>query len=181
MIRDLNPAVGARIGWRFAALSLLCLLAAQLPAGAADVEVPVRLDSASVQGRPVEPLTQQSVARSYSQAWQDLASALQGDHPEILDGNFTGEARSQLAAAIADQESSGVRTSYTNQRHQLKAVFYSPEGDVIELHDTVECDLQLSDGGKVIHQEHATLRYVVLMTPGADRWLVRQLQAVAQF
>lgn len=181
MIRDLKLAVGARIGWRFAALSLLCLLAAQLPAGAADVEVPVRLDAASVQGRPVEPLTQQSVARSYSQAWRDLASALQGDHPEILDGNFTGGARSQLAAAIADQESSGVRTSYTNQRHQLKAVFYSPEGDVIELHDTLECDLQLSDGGKLIHQEHATLRYVVLMTPGADRWLVRQLQAVAQF
>ena len=178
-MRDLK--LGERLWWRFAAWALLSLLAAQLPAGAADAGPPVRLDATGVQGRPVEPLTQQSVARSYGLAWQDLAGAVQGDHPESRDSNFTGAARTQLAAMIADQESTGVRTSYTNQRHQLKAVFYSPEGDVIELHDTMECDLQLSDGGKVIHQEHAVLRYVVLMTPGADRWLVRQLQAVAQF
>ncbi len=181
MIRALMFAREEQRWWRAAALTLLCLLVAQLPAGAADLGPPVRLEASSVQGRPLEPLTQQSVARSYSEAWRDLAGALAADHPEFLDSNFTGAARSQLAAAIADQESSGIRTSYSNQRHQLKAVFYSPEGDVIELHDTLECDLQVSDGDKVIHQEHTVLRYVVLMTPGADRWLVRQLQAVAQF
>jgi hypothetical protein len=37
------------------------------------------------------------------------------------------------------------------------------------------------DGSKSIHSAHAVVHYVVLMTPGADRWVVRQLQAVQQF
>jgi hypothetical protein len=68
-----------------------------------------------------------------------------------------------------------------NQSHKLDAVFYSPAGDVIELHDTAEYDFEIRDGGKVIHSEHAMVHYVVLMTPAADRWVIRQLQAVAQF
>jgi len=60
-------------------------------------------------------------------------------------------------------------------------VFYAPEGDVMELHDTAEYQLQIRDGDTPIHDEHVTVRYVVLMTPGADRWVVRQLQAVPQF
>jgi 2-keto-3-deoxy-L-rhamnonate aldolase RhmA len=63
----------------------------------------------------------------------------------------------------------------------VDAVFYAPEGDVIELHDTAEYDYQILDGSKSIHSEHAVVHYVVLMTPGADRWVVRQLQAVQHF
>ena len=37
--------------------------------------------------------------------------------------------------------------------------------------------LEVSDGGKVIYQEPVSLEYMVIMTPGADRWLVRDLQA----
>ena len=70
---------------------------------------------------------------------------------------------------------------YLNQTHNVDAVFYAPEGDVIELHDTTQYDLEIRDGDKTIHNEHAMVNYVVLMTPGADRWVIRQLQAVPQF
>jgi hypothetical protein len=51
----------------------------------------------------------------------------------------------------------------------------------MELHDTAELDLRLTADGRVIHEEHVVLHYVVLMTPAADRWVIRQLQAVPQF
>jgi hypothetical protein len=51
----------------------------------------------------------------------------------------------------------------------------------MELHDTADYQLQISDGGKIIHEEHVVLHFVVLMTPAADRWVIRQLQAVPQF
>jgi hypothetical protein len=51
----------------------------------------------------------------------------------------------------------------------------------MELHDTAEYQLQLLDGSKVIHDENVVMHYVVLMTPAADRWVVRQLQAVQGF
>jgi hypothetical protein len=51
----------------------------------------------------------------------------------------------------------------------------------MELHDTAQYDLQLVADGKNIQDEHVVLRYVVLMTPAADRWVIRQLQAVPQF
>jgi hypothetical protein len=57
-------------------------------------------------------------------------------------------------------------------------VFYSPAGDVMQLRDRAQVDLQVLDGGKVIHEESANLVYTVLMTPGADRWLVREMQAM---
>jgi hypothetical protein len=52
---------------------------------------------------------------------------------------------------------------------------------VLELHDTVQYQLQVSDAGRLLHDDHVTMHYVVLMTPGADRWVIRQLQAVPQF
>jgi hypothetical protein len=52
---------------------------------------------------------------------------------------------------------------------------------MIELHDTADYDLQILDGGKAIHNEHVVVHYVILMTPGADRWVIRQLQSVPGF
>jgi hypothetical protein len=86
-----------------------------------------------------------------------------------------------LNEAIRAQSIAGLSSRYLNQTHKVDAVFYAPEGDVIELHDTAEYDYQILDGSKTIHSEHATVRYVVLMTPGADRWVIRQMQAVQQF
>ncbi len=47
----------------------------------------------------------------------------------------------------------------------------------MELRDHAQFDMQVLDGGKVIYEEPVNAEFMVLMTPGADRWLVRQLQA----
>jgi hypothetical protein len=131
--------------------------------------------------RKVEELTKRSVTRAYGRAWDSLATALSSNAPELLDGYFTGTAKSTLTEAITSQKNLGIQCRYGRQVHKLEAVFYAPEGDVMELHDTVELDLRIIADGKAIHEEHVTLHYVVLMTPAADRWLVRQLQGVAGF
>lgn len=141
----------------------------------------VELDAASTAPRQVEELTAKGVVRDYKQAWSRLADAMERGEPGLLEGSFVGASRTEFAGAVAAQNASGVQVHYRNQQHSLKAVFYAPEGDVLQLHDTMECDLQITDGSDVVHQEHATLHYVVLMTPGADRWVVRQMQAVAGF
>jgi hypothetical protein len=47
----------------------------------------------------------------------------------------------------------------------------------MELRDHAQLDIQVLDGSKVIYDEPLTADYMVLMTPGADRWLIRQIQA----
>jgi len=131
--------------------------------------------------RKVEELTKRSVTRAYGRAWDSLATALSSNAPELLDGYFTGTAKSTLTEAIASQKNLGIECRYGRPVHKLEAVFYAPEGDVMELHDTVELDLRVTADGKAIHEEHVTLHYVVLMTPAADRWLIRQLQGVSGF
>jgi len=131
--------------------------------------------------RTVESLTQRSLLRDYKFAWANLDQALESNSTAPLNGLFTGTASAWLNDAVNSQRRSGLRLRYLNQAHKLEAVFYAPEGDVIELHDTAEYDLQILDGDKTIHDEHVVVRYVVLMTPGADRWVIRQLQAVPEF
>jgi hypothetical protein len=48
----------------------------------------------------------------------------------------------------------------------------------MELRDHAQLDVQVLDGGKVIYEQPMNGDFLVLMTPGADRWLVRQIQAV---
>jgi hypothetical protein len=106
---------------------------------------------------------------------------MESDSTAPLNSLFTGTASAWLNNAVSSQRRSGLTSRYLNQSHKLEAVFYAPEGDVIELHDTADYDLQILDGNKTIHNEHVSVRYVVLMTPGADRWVIRQLQSVPQF
>jgi hypothetical protein len=141
----------------------------------------VQLDISTAKPRAVEALTAQRIVRDYGQAWANLAEAFNGGNAESIGQNFTGVARDNLIAAINSQKQSGVHSRYLNQTHKLEAVFYSPEGDVMKLHDTATCDLQVLDGTNVIRGENVTLNYIVLMTPGADRWVVRQIQAVPSF
>jgi hypothetical protein len=131
--------------------------------------------------RTVEDLTERSVVRDYSAAWETLDSALSSNSSGLLDAYFVGPAKTELANAIIHQEKTGIRSHYLKQNHKLEAVFYSPEGDVMELHDTAQYDLHLIADGKTIQDEQVVLHYVVLMTPAADRWVIRQLQAVPQF
>jgi hypothetical protein len=56
-------------------------------------------------------------------------------------------------------------------------VFYSPEGLSIELIDTADYDVELTDGNQAVTIEPAHARYIVVLTPSEVRWRVRVLQA----
>lgn len=141
----------------------------------------VQLDAQKAAPRAVEPFTERAIVRDYCSAWTSMAHALEFNVVDPLEGPFTGPARQMLQARVTSQQKSGLRQRYLNQNHKLEAVFYAPEGDVIQLHDTAEYQQQILDGNKSIRDERVVLHYVVLMTPSADRWVIRQLQAVPSF
>jgi hypothetical protein len=62
--------------------------------------------------------------------------------------------------------------------HQVKAVFYSPDGGEMQLEDQTQIEVQVLDGQNTIHITNSSHKYLVLMTPGADRWYVRSLEPV---
>lgn len=175
-LRYLNHKVGVRAS----AIIVLVLLSSSA-LFAADNSPQVTLDASKTSPRSVEALTQRAIVRDYKFAWANLDAALESNSAGPLNGLFAGTANDWLRETVSSQQRSGMTSRYLNQRHKLEAVFYAPVGDVIELHDTAEYDLEIHDGGKTIHSEHASVHYVVLMTPGADRWVIRQLQAVPQF
>jgi hypothetical protein len=148
---------------------------------AADSTVQVQLDFKKASPRTVEELTERAILRDYRFAWTSIAQALEFNSPDPLEGPFAGDAKRWLKQTVLSQQQSGLNQRYVGQTHHVEAVFYAPEGDVMELHDTAEYRLQVSDGGKAIHDDHALVHYVVLMTPAADRWVIRQLQAVPEF
>ncbi len=156
---------------------------ALLPAHAADTSPApqVALDTTKAGPRPMEPLTERALLRDYKFAWANLEQAMETNSTSPLNALFVGTASKWLNQAVDSQRQSGLTSRYSNQSHKVEAVFYAPEGDVVELHDTANYDLEILDGSKSVYNEHVTLRYVVLMTPGADRWVVRQLQSVPQF
>ena len=165
---------------RVSAMIALALLSSPALFGAG-ISPQVTLDASKAAPRSVEALTQRAIIRDYKFAWANLDAALESNSAGPLNGLFAGTANDWLRQAVSSQQRSGITSRYLNQRHKLDAIFYAPVGDVIELHDTAEYDFEIHDGGKTIHNEHAIVHYVVLMTPGADRWVIRQLQAVPQF
>jgi hypothetical protein len=165
---------------RVSAMFVLVLLSSST-LFAADNSPQVTLDVSKTSPRSVETLTQRAIVRDYKFAWTNLDAAMESNSAGLLNSLFAGTANDWLRGTVNSQQRSGMTSRYLNQRHKLEAVFYAPVGDVIELHDTAEYDFEIHDGGKTIHNEHAIVHYVVLMTPGADRWVIRQLQAVPQF
>jgi hypothetical protein len=164
-----------------ALMILAFVLSSTLHVYAADAAVQVQLDSKKAAPRAVESLTERGILRDYRFAWTSMAQALEFNTLDPLEGPFAGNAKQWLHDTVVSQQRSGLSQRYVGQNHRLEAVFYAPEGDVMELHDTAVYQLQVSDGGKVLHDEHVVLHFIVLMTPGADRWVIRQLQAVPQF
>lgn len=158
---------------------VLFLLPLAAPADGPDVAV--QLDISKAGPRKVESQTEGRILGDYRLAWVDIAQALSSNDPSPFDGLFVGAAKKWLDESVAGQRRSGLATRYSNQTHHLQAVFYAPEGDLIELQDTAEYDTQVLASGKVIHEDGGVHRYVVLMTPGADRWVIRQLLEVPQF
>ncbi len=159
--------------------AMLFLLPLAAPADGPDIAV--QLDISKAGPRKVEGQTEGRVLADYRLAWVDIAQALNTNDPSPFDGLFVGTAKKWLDERVAGQRRSGLTTKYSNQNHKLQAVFYAPEGDLIELHDTTEYDTQVRAASKVIYEDHDVHRYVVLMTPGADRWVIRQLLEVQEF
>ena len=136
----------------------------------------VKLDADNLGPRSIEDLTSKSVPRDYANAWQTMAQALAQNRVDLLNGYFTGFAKEKLTQRIEDQTKAGIRTRYTDHGHNLTGLFYSPAGDAMQLRDEAKLDIQILNGDKVIDKEQVNLHYQILMTPGADRWLVRDLQ-----
>lgn len=180
MIRIFKSGLPLRLA-KLATIGVTVLLGSALHLYAADATAQVELNVAKAAPRTVENLTERGILRDYRFAWTSMAQALEFNTLDPLEGPFAGDAKKWLQETVSGQQRDGLSQRYLNQNHKLEAVFYAPEGDVMELHDTAEYQLQISDGGKLIHDEHVVMRYVVLMTPAADRWVVRQLQAVRQF
>lgn len=158
---------------------LACAFAALHLGVAADTELPhVEFNADNIGPRQIEDLTTKSVPRDYGFAWQTMEQALDENRPGLLDGYFTGLAKQDLSDRVKLQAKSGMRTRYQDRGHKLEAIFYAPAGDAMQLRDRAQFDLQVLDGDKVIYEEPAHAEYIVLMTPGADRWMVRQMQAI---
>jgi hypothetical protein len=139
---------------------------------------PVHLNADGLAPRPIEELTGTTLVRHYAQAWSDFALALDSNRIEGLGEEFTGFAKDRLAQRIKDQQQTGVHVRIVDHGHQLKALFYSTDGTAMQLLDRAQLEIQTLDGEKLIDTENATHEYMVLMTPGADRWYIRDLEEV---
>ena len=138
----------------------------------------VVLSAESLAPRPIEQRTGEAVTHDYAQAWQDLSEALNANRSDLLGDYITGDAKLRLSQRIANQRKTGIHTKYIDNGHQVKAVFYSPDGGEMQLEDRVQLGIQIFDGEKLIYSSNAVERYLVLMTPGADRWYLRSLESV---
>jgi hypothetical protein len=130
----------------------------------------------SVGPRPVEEQTQSSVIRDYLLAWQTMNDALSQNRADQLDTVFVGKAKEKLAETVHEQQSLGIETSYLPKSHDIKVVFYSPEGLSILLLDDVEYNVDVKKAGQSIGLEHVRARYVAVLSPTETRWKVRVLQ-----
>lgn len=158
-------------------LLILCtFLSASSGFGAA--QATVRAEPANVQGRrPLQEQTRSAVIRDYLLSWQSLSAALEQNRADLLDPAFVGTARDKLTDTIQQQAALGIRTRYQDRAHDIRIVFYSPEGLSIELTDKVDYEVQFRDHDKVKTTQHVSARYVIVLTPAEVRWRVRVFQA----
>lgn len=138
----------------------------------------VHLDAAGLAPRPIEELTGTTVAQHYALAWRDMAAALDSGRTQGLSDEFVGFAKDRLTRRIADQNQTGMHVRMVDHGHHLKAVFYSTDGAAMQLRDQVELEIQTFDGDKLLATQNGSHEYMVLMTPGADRWYIRDLEEV---
>jgi hypothetical protein len=138
----------------------------------------VQLNADGIAPRPIEELTGRNVTRDYANAWRDLSEALDKNQSDLLNAYFTGFAKDNFSKLIADQKKTGVRVRYIDHGHHVKAFFYAPDGGEMQLLDKAKIEQQVLDGDQLIQQENTTRQYLVLMTPGADRWFIRSLELV---
>jgi hypothetical protein len=180
MTMTMTRAVPRRLRWAMVAAAAGIMATAAWSQSPNSRGLPqVELNARDLQPRPIEDLTETSIIRDYARAWQTLATAFDENRPDLLDSYFTGFAKNNFSQLIGDQKRTGVRVHYIDHGHKLNAFFYSPAGDAMQLRDQAEMEVQIFDGGKTLHREQVRLDYLVLMTPGADRWLIRDLETTA--
>jgi len=139
----------------------------------------VHLDADGLTPRPIEELTGQTIVRYYALAWREMAGALDSNSAQGLGEEFVGFAKDRLTRRIAEQKQTGLRIKIVDHGHNLKAVFYSTDGAAMQLLDHAQLEIQTFDGNKLLDTQNAPREYMVLMTPGADRWYVRGLEEVS--
>jgi hypothetical protein len=158
--------------------AFMCFFA--LSAVAADQSA-VRVEPANPHlPRTLEKQTEAAVIRDYLQAWQTLDGAMEQNRVDLLNEDFVGTAKDKLAGTIQDQARSGVRTRYQDRAHDIKVLFYSPEGLSIQLVDNVEYDVQIFDHDKLQGTQRVHGRYIAVLSPSEVRWRVRILQSEPQ-
>ena len=160
---------------------LAALIAAAIPVLAAETGFAVNLDTSQAQPRHVEETTMTSVQRDYGHAWQTMAAAMEENNTGLLGSDFVGLAKEQLLQVISEQGKSGLKRRYIDHGHQVRVVFYSPDGSAMELHDTVRLEIQLLDGNKIVYSDQGTFHFLALMTPAENSWKVRLLESVSGF
>ena len=167
-----------RLAFLFLAVAVIAFYVGYLHADQPALKIELNTDS--IGPRAIEDLTEKSIVRDYGLAWQTLRNALEHNQPGALDGYFTGFAKDEFAHLIQSQSKTGVQVRYIDESHKLTAIFYSPSGDAMQLRDRATLQMQITDGGKLLSTQQLTRNYLVLMTPGADRWLVRDLETLPE-
>jgi hypothetical protein len=146
---------------------------------AAAQELPqVHLDAEGLAPRPIEQLTGTTIVRHYALAWQSMAQALEANVPNGLGDEFTGFAKDRLTKRVEEQRQAGVHVHIVDHGHQVKALFYSTDGTAMQLVDQAQLEIQTFDGNKMLSTETSPHKYMILMTPGADRWYIRDFEEV---
>jgi hypothetical protein len=131
----------------------------------------------SVGPRRLETQTQAAIIRDYLAAWKTLSAALQQNRADLLDAAFVGIAKEKLTETVQAQRHLGIRTVYQDRSHDLKLLFYSPEGLSVQLSDTVEYDVRVMDHDKLQGTRRVQARYLAVLTPSEVQWKVRIFQA----
>ena len=149
-----------------------------MPLGLLADQATVRVEPANPQRtRLLQAQTAAAAIRDYLQSWQSLRAALEQNRPDLLDQSFVGTALDKLTDTLHQQAAAGITTRYEDRAHDLRIVFYSPEGLSMQLIDNVEYDQQVLDHDKVLTTQRVHARYIVVLTPTEVRWRVRVFQA----
>ena len=141
----------------------------------------VTLKSEGAQPRAVEDSTEKAIVRDYAASWRAIENGLGNNDVNALDAGLVGFARDQFAAVIDTQGKTGVKVRYTDQGHQVEALFYSADGSAMQLRDTAKLTREVLDGDKVLSHDELTAHYVVIMAVTEDHWKLRSLEEVPAF
>jgi hypothetical protein len=171
----------ARTLWCLGIVAVTVIAASLASSVRADTNLPrVVITAEGIGPRQIEQRTGETVTHDYAQAWHDLAESLNSNRADLLGEYLTGDCKRQLSQRISDQKRAGLRTEYVDHGHDVRAVFYSLDGGMMQLEDRAQLETKIFDGQRTIYTGNSTHFYLVLMTPGADRWLIRSLQEVPE-